>query len=183
MSENNKDKYLRLRPQIEQGDLILFHGKKVLARVIQESDGNAYFNHVGVVGEIAGALFIIDSNAIGVKPERLSDRIYSYDNGDFAILKPNKTKIEVTQALANLLIKADEKKYKYDFFNGIKAVLNRWFGFKFKTYDDPNRKICSMFVLPYALELDMVKPLDDMNNLFFPQDYIRQSNDVKIIGF
>jgi hypothetical protein len=31
-----------------------------------------------------------------------------------------------------------------------------------------------MFVLPFALELEMVLPLTDMNNLFFPQDYIRQ---------
>jgi hypothetical protein len=38
-----------------------------------------------------------------------------------------------------------------------------------------------MFVLPYALELEMVFPLEDMNNLFFPQDYIRQLNKSIVI--
>lgn len=180
--ENIKEKYTRLRGKIEQGDLILFHGKKALARIIQESDDDAYYNHIGVVGEIAGALFIIDSNANGVKPDRLSDRIYKYEDGDFIILKPKATKKDIDSALSKLLKKADIKKYKYDFFNGAKALFNRWFGFNFKTHENPNRKICSMFVLPYALELDMVFPLNNMNNLFFPQDYIRNEKSVFIIN-
>lgn len=178
MMESIKEKYFRLRPNIKEGDLILFHGKRVISKIIQKSDGDAYYNHIGVVGEIAGALFIIDSNADGVKPYRLSDRVYSYEDGDFIILRPKATKKNIDLALSKLLKKADIKKYKYDFLNGAKALFNRWFGFKFKTHDDSNRKICSMFVLPYALELDMVYPLDDMNNLFFPQDYIRNEKSV-----
>ena len=42
--------------------------------------------------------------------------------------------------------------------------------------------ICSMFVLPYSLELDIVYPLSDMNDLFYPQDYVREIKDGKMIG-
>jgi len=180
--ETIREKYTRLRPQIKQGDLILFHGNSLLSKVIQESDQHAYFNHVGVVGEIAGALFIIDSNRDGVQPARLSDRVFSYTNGDFVVFKPNKTKKEITKALSKLLIKTDYIKPKYDFINGLKSLINRFFGVGLKTKPNPNRVICSMFVLPYALELDMVYPLNDMNNLFYPEDYMRDLKNVTVIG-
>ncbi len=180
--ETIKEKYVRLRPQIKQGDLILFHGKSLLSKVIQESDQNAYFNHIGVVGEIAGSLFIIDSNKNGVKPDRLSDRVYSYADGDFIILKPLTIKKEITKALSKLLKKSDYVKPKYDYINGIKSLINRLLGTNLKTKPNPYRVICSMFVLPYALELDMVYPLEDMNDLFYPQDYYRYIKNAKIIG-
>lgn len=181
--ETIKEKYIRIRPFIKQGDLILFHGRKPLARIIQQSDSKAYFNHVGVIGEIAGSFFIIDSNAPGVKPDRLSDRVYSYENGDFLIIRSEKSKKEITNALKKLLKKADQVKYKYDYINGGKALFNRWFGTKFKIKLDPYRKICSEFTLPYAVELEVVFPYEEIeNNLFFPQDYIRRSNKVIMIG-
>jgi len=171
--ETIKEKYIRLRPQIKQGDLILFRGKKILARLIQQSDDNAYYNHIGVVGEIAGSLFIIDSNKHGVKPDRLSDRVFSYEKGDFTILKSNCSTQKIKSALSKLLKKADYVKYKYDFFNGAKAMLNRFFKTNFKIKINPYREICSMFILPYALELDIVYTVVEDNKLFFPQDYIR----------
>lgn len=182
--ETIQEKYVRLRPQIKEGDLILFHGKSLLSRVIQESD-HAYYNHIGVVGEIAGSLFIIDSNRKGVKPDRLSDRVFSYKDGDFVILKSLKTKKEITKALSRLLNKADYVKPKYDFLNGAKAMYNRFFGFigfKFKTKINTFRVICSMFVLSYALELDMVYELENMNDLFFPEDYVRKIKNVNMIS-
>lgn len=171
--ESISEKYTRLRPLIKQGDLVLFHGKKALARIIQESDGDAYYNHVGVVGEIAGALFIIDSNSNGVEPGRLSKRVLSYEDGDFSILRPLKTKQEIDFQLFLLLRTIDDSKVKYDFINGIKALINRWFRTKFKTHTEKDRRICSMFVYNYALNLDMIHPMLDSNKLFFPQDYIR----------
>jgi hypothetical protein len=172
--ETLAEKYTRLRPEIKQGDLILFHGKKALARTIQKFDSNAYYNHVGVVGEIAGALFIIDSNAPGVNPARLSHRVLSYEEGDFSVLRPIKRKRDVYYNLHMLLKTIDNSDVKYDYFNGFKAMLNRRFGFKFKTHLIKDRKICSMFVYEYALSLDMIRPMKDSNKLFFPQDYIRE---------
>jgi len=171
--ETISEKYKRLRSSIKQGDLIIFHGEKALARIIQESDSDAYYNHIGVIGEIAGALFIIDSNANGVEPARLSKRVLSYDNGDFSILKPLKNKTEINFQLFLLLRKIDDSKIKYDFINGLKALLNRWIKTSFKTHNKNDRKICSMFVYEYAVNLDMIHPMLDKNNLFFPQDYIR----------
>ena len=76
----------------------------------------------------------------------------------------------------------DETEIKYDFINGAKALFNRWFGLNLKTKKVYNRDICSMFVLPYALDLEMVCPLNDMNDLFFPQDYYRQINKANIVN-
>ena len=39
-----------------------------------------------------------------------------------------------------------------------------------------------MFVLSFALDLEMVFPLNDMNDLFFPQDYYRQINKANIVN-
>jgi hypothetical protein len=181
MKESISEKYYRLRPLIKEGDLILFHGKKALARTIQESDSDAYLNHVGVVGEMGKALFIIDSNANGVHPERLSERVLSYDDGDFIILRSEKSNYAIQKAFSKLMKRQESIKIKYDFKNGFIALINRWFKTKFKTKLQSDRNICSMFVLPYALELEMVLPLENMNNLFFPQDYIRQLNNAIII--
>ena len=169
-----KEKYARLRPVMKQGDLIVFRGRKLLSKIIQESDSDAYYNHIGIIGEIGGALFIIDSNGNGVHPERLSERVLGYS--DFTIIRSDKKQKEINESLKNLLKKQDETEIKYDFVNGSKALFNRWFKLNFKTKKVYNRDICSMFVLPFALELEMVFPLTNMNNLFFPQDYIRQIN-------
>jgi hypothetical protein len=181
MEESIAEKYKRLRKNIKEGDLILFHGKKALAKTIQESDSDAYFNHIGVVGEMGKALFIIDSNANGVHPERLSERVLSYEDGDFIILRSEKSNYHIQKAFSKLMKRQEAIKIKYDFKNGFLALINRWFKTKFKTKIKSDRNICSMFVLPYALELEMVVPLEDMNNLFFPQDYIRQLNKSIVI--
>jgi hypothetical protein len=175
-----KEKYARLRPDIQQGDLILFRGHKLISKIIQESDSDAYYNHVGVVGKICGAVFIIDSNANGVHPERLSSRIEEYS--DFTIIRSYKNYRAINKSLGKLLKRQDETEIKYDFINGAKALFNRWFGLNLKTKKVYNRDICSMFVLSFALDLEMVFPLNDMNDLFFPQDYYRQINKANIVN-
>lgn len=177
--ETIQEKYTRIRPLIKDGDVILFRGEKALAKIIQECDSNAYYNHVGIVLKIHGALFIIDSNAKGVEPARLSERIEKYI--DFDILRPLENESIIELALQIVLRKQDTKKIKYDFINGFKALLNRKFKTKFETHIEDYRNICSMFVLPYALELKMVTLPSEMNNLFFPQDYIRYRKNCKII--
>lgn len=177
--ETIQEKYTKLRPLINDGDVILFRGEKALAKIIQECDSNAYYNHVGIVLKIHGALFIIDSNAKGVEPARLSERIEKYI--DFDVLRPLENESIIELALQIVLRKQDTKKIKYDFINGFKALLNRKFKTKFETHIEDYRNICSMFVLPYALELKMVILPSEMNNLFFPQDYIRYRKNCKII--
>jgi len=179
MTEKIEDKYIRLRPLIKHGDLILFNGNKALARIIQKSDSNCKWNHVGLIIEVEGALFIIDSNRTGVHPERLSERVHSYN--DFILYRSLKTKPEIKLALRNLLKKQDEVEINYDFINGGKSLINRYFKTNLKIKNLYNKNICSVFVLPYALELKMVMPLNRTDSLFFPQDYIRQMHLARII--
>lgn len=179
--ETIQQKYARLRPFISQGDLILFHGERLLAQTIQESDNDAYFNHVGVVGEITFAKFIIDSNANGVEPDRLSERLLKYK--DFCVIKPNKTTKEINLYLSELLMRQDQHKIKYDFINGAKALLNRLCRTNiFKTKQVQYRKICSMFTYDYALKLEMIEPMKDEDRLFFPQDYIRFIKNATVLN-
>ena len=175
------DKYAEIRHLVKQGDLILFHGHSAVSRIIQEADDDAYWNHIGVVGEIAKSLFIIDSNAFGVKPERLSSRVRKYESGDFLVIRSTKKIKEIATALEKLLKYSDTHKIKYDYKNGIKALLNRFFFTSFEVHQTKDRKICSMFVYEYAVELDMIHNVIDNDRLFFPEDYIRYKKDIKTI--
>src|ERR1019366_9951821 len=80
-----QSKYNSLRPQINNGDIILTRGKSILARLIQWSD-KAYFNHALVVFAVGDRLLCIQAMAQGVVPYFLSQEILS--NEDFCILSP-----------------------------------------------------------------------------------------------
>lgn len=177
------EKYKKNRPLIEGGDLILFHGTGFIASVIKSSDKNedgswAYHNHIGVVVESHGALFIVDSNANGVQADRLSKRIEKYRHGgDFTIIKPTVKRELIDLEMRRLLQKSDDKWIRYDFFNGIKELLNRRFGFKLKVNLSEDRDICSDFVSRYAYNLDVVTQEFKDKSIVFPEDYIRYINE------
>ncbi len=180
MLENINAKYQRLRPLISNGDVILFHGTKPLARLIQFCD-KSYYNHVGVVVKIYDALYIVDANASGVQADRLSKRISSYKAGDFTIIKPNATGIEIDTALAKLLKRSDAKWIKYDFLNGTKELANRAFGYKFEIKYSDDRDICSDFVSQYQKDLDMLNEYFEYVRIAFPQDTIRYLKNATIL--
>lgn len=177
------DKYKKIRPLIEDGDLVLFHGTGVIATIIKSSDKNedgtwAFHNHVGVVVESHGALFIVDSNADGVQADRLSKRIEKYKHGgDFTIIKPTVKRELIDLEMRRLLYKSDDKWIKYDFVNGIKELLNRRFGYKLKIKLNDSRDICSDFVSRYACNLDIVTQEFKDKSIVFPEDYIRYLNN------
>lgn len=168
-------KYNRLRPYIKHGDIILFHGKGVLARIIQNCD-SAYWNHVGVVIEVNGALFIVDSNASGVQADRLSWRIKKYKGGDFAIIQPDIPKEVLNYHMTQLLKRADDKWIRYDFVNGAKELANRKFGWKLKIVPTDDRDICSDWIRRYAEGIDVVTEEFRKTLLVFPHDYDRYFN-------
>jgi hypothetical protein len=181
MEKSIMDKYAKIRHLVKQGDLILFHGHSAVSRIIQEADDDAYWNHIGVVGEIAKSLFIIDSNAFGVKPERLSSRIRKYENGDFMVIRSLQTRKEINLSLEELLKYSDINEVKYDFKNGIKSLLNRWLKTKFKIKEDKNYKICSMFTYPHEVRTDIMFPVDTEKSLVFPEDTIRFGKSYSVI--
>lgn len=174
-------KYERLRPLIKDGDMILFHGTGIVARIIQNCD-NSYYNHIGVVIEKCGALYIIDANEDGVQADRLSQRISKYrDGGDFTIVKPLATNAEIQIALRVLLKRSDEKTIKYDFMNGFKELLNRKFGWNLKVDLDESHDICSDFVSTYQYDLGMLNEDFKKVRIAFPEDIIRYKTDLVLV--
>lgn len=180
MAENIFEKYKRLRPLIKDGDLILFHGTGFIAKIIQSCD-RSYYNHIGVVFEKCGALYILDANANGVQADRLSKRIEKYKDGNFTIIKPLKTNDEIQLELTKLLKRSDEKWIKYDFYNGIKELLNRKFNWNLKINFDENHDICSDFVSQYQYNLGLYNEHYKSIRICFPQDTIRYLTDQGLI--
>lgn len=166
------EKYERIRPFIKHGDLILFHGTGIIARTIQYCD-RSYWNHIGVVVEVDGALFIVDSNENGVQADRLSWRVAKYKNGDFALLRSNKNRDLVRYNMGRLLQRADAKWIRYDFINGAKEMLNRRFGWKLEIKPNEDRDICSDWVRRYAEDMEIVTEKFKEKVLVFPEDYQR----------
>lgn len=176
MEESIFVKYERLRPQIKDGDIILFHGTKALAKIIQNCD-LAYWNHVGVIIEKHGALYIEDANGNGVQSDRLSWRIAKYPDGDFTIIQSTLPKEELQAPLAKLLLRADHKTIKYDFWNGFKELLNRKFDWQLTIKPNDSRDICSNYLAVYAVEGYFVHPESFKKlRIEFPQDFERYRN-------
>ncbi len=172
MTQTIQEKYKVIRPLIKDGDLVLFRGTKILAKIIQNCD-KAYFNHIGIVIETHGALLIVDSQAEGVVSDRLSKRINDYNGGDFCVIHSLN---EVSDdALNNLMKRQDKSDILYDYGNGFKELLNRKFGWNLKIKPSEKRDICSDFVYEYALRNKMILPFE--NRVAFPMDYIRHRNE------
>ncbi len=167
--ENIFQKYERIRRQIKDGDLILFHGTKIIAKTIQYCD-NAYWNHIGVVVEKHGALFIVDANGNGVQADRLSYRISKYKSGNFTIIQPL---VDIEVAMVNLLKRSDDKWLHYDFRNGIKELFNRKFGWNLEIKMRDEHCICSSNDEQYVKDLEIMTIEFSKLRIPFPQDYIR----------
>lgn len=179
--ESINDKYRRLRHLINDGDIILFHGTGFIARTIQASD-RSYYNHVGVVFKKCNALYIVDANAEGVEADRLSRRIKKYTKGgDFTIVKPLRTNGEINIALTRLLTRSDAKTIKYDFYNGVKELLNRAFGWNLKVELDASHDICSDFVSQYQIDLGLVNEQFEKLRIAFPEDTLRYKTDFVLV--
>lgn len=166
-----QEKYKATRKFIKDGDLILFRGTRILAKIIQNCD-KAYFNHIGIVYESHGALFIIDSQSSGVESARLSKRIDDYTGGDFCVIQSVN---EISdEGLDALMKRQDDSDILYDYGNGFKELLNRKFGWNLKIRPSEKRDICSDFVYEYALRHKMILPFE--NRVAFPMDYVRYRN-------
>lgn len=173
-------KYSKTRKFIKDGHIILFHGTGLLAKIIQNCD-NSYYNHVGIVFEKLGALYIVDANANGVQCDRLSFRINKYRGGDFTIIKPLCSNELIETELSKLLKRSDEKWIKYDFINGLKELINRKFNTNFKIKLDESHEICSDFVSQYQLNLGLLNEDFKKVRISFPQDTIRYKTDLALI--
>lgn len=170
-----EEKYNKLRPLIKDGDIIIFHGTGLMAKLIQFCD-KSWANHTGIIFKSHGALFIEDSNANGVQSDRLSWRIKKYKGGDFKIIRPNIDRQLIIDELSNLLMRGDSKWIQYDFVNGTKELLNRKFRTKFKIKLHEDYSICSAYDANYAINLGIVTKDFIKLAIVFPQDFLRYLN-------
>ncbi len=178
--ETITNKYHRLRPQLKDGDIILFHGTGIIANIIQWCD-SSYYNHVGVVFEKLGTLYIMDANANGVQCDRLSWRINKYSKGgDFTIVRPLNSKQEIEYELKHLLVRSSDW-IKYDFFNGFKELLNRKFNLSLQINYNDSRDICSDFVSQYQVNLGLLNNDFKKVRISFPEDTIRYATEKVLI--
>jgi hypothetical protein len=174
------DKYDRIRPSLRGGELFLIEGIRPISDVIRSSDDCKY-THVLLVVKMYDTFYCVDSNATGVKPDRLSFRMASYmPDGNFTVKRSTKKQREIDIAVATHLKNTDYE-IKYDYWNGFKSLLNRKFKLNLSINPKKDRMICSEFVRPYAVALEMIYNVEIYNSLFFPQDYIRYEYLVKTI--
>lgn len=169
-----EEKYQAARPLIKNGDLILFRGRRFLAKSIQYFD-KAYYNHIGVIFQSEGHNMIMDSNAQGVKPDFLSDRIRGYI--DFCVVSPRKTKDEIDLALETAFQKGDAGT-KYDFFLLLRIAIIKKTRIDFSGLGSEKRHICSEFARHYTDCLD-IKCYKDVK-LITPQDFLRSKDSVEV---
>lgn len=170
-----EEKYNRLRALIKDGDIIVFHGTGIMAKLIQFCD-KSWANHTGIIFKSHGALFIEDSNASGVQSDRLSWRIKKYKGGDFKIIRPNIERQLIIDELSNLLMRGDSKWIQYDFINGGKELLNRLFKIKLKIKLKDSHAICSDYTSKYVINLGIVSENFTKLVIVFPEDYLRYLN-------
>lgn len=157
-----------VRPLVKNGDIMLFRGKRLLAKTIQYFD-SAKFNHVGVVFESAKRFFIIDSNARGVRPDFLSDRCIGYE--EVSILRPHKhSSEEINLAIESIMGLADEK-IRYDFLLLPRIAISRKLKIDLQRLGTDKRDICSEWTRRYAQALG-VKCFDN-GTWITPQDFLR----------
>lgn len=177
MEETIIEKYERLRPSIEDGDLILFHGTGLVASIIQNCD-KAYYNHIGIIFKKSNALFIVDANGNGVQADRLSYRISKYKEGNFTVVRPLCFREDIDIALSRILRRSDKKTIKYDFWNGFKELMNRKFNWGLKIELDESHDICSDFVSEYQLDLGLLNKDFIKVRISFPEDTVRYATDL-----
>jgi hypothetical protein len=173
ITETIKEKYLRLRESINDGDIILFSGNTIVSKIIRNCDRNATWSHCEIITKTKEERLLVQgANLNGVHPEYLSLRL-KYHN-DFIVLRPLASRESINEALKIAFSKVDSD-IKYDYFNGFKELVNRKYGTNLEIIKS-NKSICSFFAAPYAIKLNMVLDEFDTLRLPFPQDYIRYIN-------
>ena len=170
---NLEAKYERLRPKIKNGAIALFRGSSALSKTIQWAD-DAYYNHSGLIFDAGGRLMILDSNAPGVRPEFLSERIEQYV--DFCILNPTYSSQTLNNAVNMAIDKDRARNFKYDFMLLPKVLVQKKLGKKVNHNLDSNRTICSVFTgYHYAMFLGEYTWVNQAlkENFITPEDHLR----------
>ena len=181
-----QEKFNNYKLQAQNGDIILFRGTGIIAKLIQYFD-KAYFNHIGIVYCPTGdnnQLMILDENGNGAHPDYLELRIEGYE--DFGIIRPvyskslmhNITSKDINNALT-YLFNTSQFGIKYNFGRLLEIAIFRKTGKQFKFLDNPHRDICSEFVQLYTSELDILCFNNSLFQLITPMDFYRSMSNIE----
>lgn len=177
-----QERYNTIRDSIKDGDIFLFRGTSFLAHLIRFFD-DAYFTHAGIAYWQYGRVMIIDSNAKGVRPDFISERIEEYI--DFSILRMNTTPDKIREGMIKAFEKADAG-IQYDFILLLKIAIYRKTGINIAQFGRNSCDICSEWARRVSVLCGIkcysqdVKQLQDF---ITPEDFIRHRdyNEIDII--
>jgi len=182
------EKYKNVRSDINNGDIILFRGTHLLARIIHWGDAmkdeggnwhNAYYNHCALVFKKGERLLTIDSVAKGVQPHFLSELMRDYV--DFCIIRPTVFSGSQFDDAVNKAIDRAEQKIKYDFWMLPKIGLYRRFGWDNKDLGSADRDTCSEFTggryAANSLGITSYKEIIEKQGFITGEDHIRYINN------
>jgi len=168
------EKYLKLRENIENGDLLLYKGTSFLSKSIQYFD-KAYYNHIGVVWrpEDTSRVLTLDMWEQGLTCLPLSRRMEGYS--DFCILRPKVSSQQISRAINASLQEWDGRDIKYDTMLLPRVALIKKTGFDLSGLGKKGKFICSEFA-QYYCELLGLNTYNFLN-LITPEDFRRFIDD------
>lgn len=179
---NVEEKYRHYRNVAKDGDILVFRGTSLLARLIRFFDDGAYYNHTGVVYWNRGRLEMIDAWYGGVEKVPASKRVRQYRKGDFCVIRPSSlfSPGYVDDGLMEIN-KRWQAETKYHYLMLLRIALIKKTGIDLTRLSKRTRTICSFLTRDYTNEvgIECYKYL----HLITPHDFVRHADEdeVKIL--
>lgn len=177
MKKPINDKYSFVRNDIRNGDIILYRGDGILAKLIRFFD-ESYYTHIGIVWKHEGSnrLLTLDMWSNGISLVPLSRRIDRYV--DFCVLRPKVTKKMTSSAINTLLKQWDGEEINYDTALLLRIAIIKKTGVNITGIGESDKFICSELVQQYTDILGFDEYSDI--KLITPQDFLRHLNSSNI---
>lgn len=181
-----REKYTQYRKQAKDGDILLWHGSGVMARIIRACDtwylndagekilDRAYYTHASIVLWGRGErLQNADSWSNGVDIVPLSDRIDFYN--DFCVLRPKMQHVlsadDQMKVGIDFIMDKWQDHVKYDYMLLPRIALIKKTGIDITGLGKKQKVICSEFTRDFTFSLAIKDYF--RRELFTPQDHIR----------
>lgn len=167
-------KYDNLRDQIQNGDIILYHGTSILDTCISYFDNKAYFSHAGIVWKVGTGdnyrLLTLEMYRNGMNLDSLSNTMASHSHSDFCVVRPIIDSAKINDIM-QIELNAFDGGVKYDFGLMLAIAIYKKTGVNFKWLYEKNSLICSQLVQQFSINLGLTS--FDGRQEFTPQDVIR----------
>jgi hypothetical protein len=160
--------YINIRDQIKDGDMLLYHGKSLLAKSIQYFD-DAHFNHIGIAKWVGKRLFTIEMWNKGIDFIPLSRRMNTYI--DFSVIRPNDVNPKLIQDGLDATLGLFESDEQYDYLMLLRIAILKKTGVNLVNLKEKNTFICSELAQYFCNQIgvtcyEKISPIT-------PQDFIR----------